>query len=149
VNPRNKETFLSYLHLFLFFIDVILIAATNRPDMIDKALMRPGRLDRIIYVSLPDWDTRIDILKIHLSRVPCGDDVSLEDLGEKTEMYSGAEIAAVCKEAALAALEEDLQANRVFWRHFERALSAVKPRTSNETIKYYDNFQRQTGIHAI
>ncbi|KAK3737855.1 hypothetical protein QZH41_015785 [Actinostola sp. cb2023] len=129
--------------------DVILIAATNRPDMIDKALMRPGRLDRIIYVPLPDWDTRNDILKIHLSRTPCGNDVSIEDLGEKTEGYSGAEIAAVCKEAALAALEEDLQANEVRWSHFEKALTAVKPRTSMESLKFYDKFQQQIGIHCI
>jgi len=134
--------------MFLFK-DVILIAATNRPDMIDKALMRPGRLDRIIYVPLPDWDTRNDILKIHLSRTPCGNDVSIEDLGEKTEGYSGAEIAAVCKEAALAALEEDLQANEVRWSHFEKALTAVKPRTSMESLKFYDKFQQQIGIHCI
>lgn len=117
--------------------------------MIDKALMRPGRLDRIIYVPLPDWDTREDILKIHLSRVPCGDDVCIEDLGEQTEGYSGAEIAAVCKEAALAALEEDLQAKEVRRRHFDKALAAVKPRTSSESIKFYDTFEKQTGIHAI
>lgn len=117
--------------------------------MIDKAMMRPGRLDRIIYVPLPDWDTREDILEIHLSRTPCGSDVSIEDLGERTEGYSGAEIAAVCKEAALAALEESLQAKEVRWKHFEKALAAVKPRTSAESIKFYDRFQNQTGIHAI
>jgi AAA family ATPase len=117
--------------------------------MIDRALMRPGRLDRIIYVPLPDWDTREDILKIHLTRTPCGDDVKIEDLGEKTEGYSGAEIAAVCKEAALAALEEDIQAKVVRWKHFEKALSAVKPRITMESIKFYDQFQQRIGIHSI
>ncbi|XP_031554574.1 ATPase family protein 2 homolog [Actinia tenebrosa] len=129
--------------------DVILIAATNRPDMIDKALMRPGRLDRVIYVPLPDWDTREDIIRIHLKRTPCGDDVKIEDLGERTEGYSGAEIAAVCKEAALSALEEDIQAKEVRWRHFEKALSAVKPRINMESTKFYDKFQQRIGIHSI
>ncbi|KAH7954027.1 hypothetical protein HPB49_014986 [Dermacentor silvarum] len=71
--------------------DVILVAATNRPDMIDQALMRPGRLDSIVYVPLPDIDTRKEILHLNLSKKPLGDDVDLEDLARKTNGYSGAE----------------------------------------------------------
>ena len=93
--------------------DVIMVAATNRPDMIDKALLRPGRIDRIIYVPLPDTEARKEIFKIHLAKTPLGNDVVLQDLVERTEMFSGAEISALCREAALAALQEDIESCEV------------------------------------
>ena len=71
--------------------DVTVVAATNRPDRIDRALLRPGRLDRIVYVPLPDADTRSEILKIQFKKMPTADDVSIEELVAKTNRYSGAE----------------------------------------------------------
>ena len=129
--------------------DVIMVAATNRPDMIDSALMRPGRIDRVLYVPLPDLNTRKEILKIHLSRTPTGEDVNLDDLAVKTEKLSGAEISAVCREAALAALKEDITAEVVMRTHFSQALEAVKPRITEDSMKFYERFQRQSGIHSI
>ncbi|KAK8767146.1 hypothetical protein V5799_006080 [Amblyomma americanum] len=120
--------------------DVILVAATNRPDMIDQALMRPGRLDSIVYVPLPDFDTRKEILHLSLSKRPLADDVVLEDLACKTEGYSGAEVVAVCQEAALCALEEDMNATCIEGRHMEAALRVVQPRISPESVQFYESY---------
>jgi AAA family ATPase len=120
--------------------DVTIVAATNRPDMIDKALMRPGRLDRIVYVKLPDAETRKEIFEIKLKSMPIDSDVNSDELSNKTEKYSGAEIAAVCNEAAFMALDNDINTSKISMRHFEMALNVVTPRTSDETIKYFDNF---------
>jgi len=129
--------------------DVIMVAATNRPDMIDKALLRPGRIDRILYVPLPDREARKEIFKIHLSKTPLGNDVVIEDLTEKTEMFSGAEISALCREAALAALQENIESSEVLKRHFDAAFMAVKPRTSGELIELYKRYQNESGVHSI
>lgn len=123
--------------------NVTIVAATNRPDMIDKALMRPGRLDRIVYVKLPDAKTREEIFRIKLARMPLADDIELSDIVDFTEGYSGAEIQAICQEAALYALEECLDAETVQWKHFERALFSVKPRTSQELLRMYDEYSQQ------
>ncbi|XP_049521274.1 ATPase family protein 2 homolog isoform X2 [Dermacentor silvarum] len=120
--------------------DVILVAATNRPDMIDQALMRPGRLDSIVYVPLPDIDTRKEILHLNLSKKPLGDDVDLEDLARKTNGYSGAEVVAVCQEAALRALEEDINATCIKGWHLEAALKLVQPRISPESVQFYESY---------
>ena len=129
--------------------DVVMVAATNRPDMIDKALLRPGRIDRIIYVPLPDRDAREEIFKIHVSQTPLGADVAIAALVEKTEMFSGAEIAALCREAALMALQENIESKEVLRRHFDKAFMAVKPRTSRELIELYRKYQNESGVHSI
>lgn len=129
--------------------DVVMVAATNRPDMIDKALLRPGRIDRIIYVPLPDKEAREEIFRIHLSKTPLGADVVIEDLAQKTEMFSGAEISALCREAALMALQENLESSEVFRRHFDKAFMAVKPRTSRGLIELYRKYQNESGVHSI
>ena len=129
--------------------DVTIVAATNRPDMIDKALMRPGRLDRIVYVSLPDFNTRKEIFELKLKQIPVSDDVQLETLVQKTEKYSGAEITALCNEAAFLALETNINCAQVNMCHFEKALGLVTPRTSDETIRYFDNFSFNSGLHSI
>lgn len=123
--------------------NVTIVAATNRPDLIDKALMRPGRLDRIVYVKLPDEKTRKEIFDIKLAKMPLGPDFERQLIVQKTIGYSGAEIQAVCQEAALYALEESLDAVIVQWKHFEKALASVKPRTSPELLKLYDNYLEQ------
>ena len=128
--------------------DVTVVAATNRPDMIDKALMRPGRLDRIVYVPLPDEKTRLKIFQIHTKRKPLDSNINLNDMAQKTKDYSGAEIAAICNEAALMALEENLQNDdktksepKVTLKHFEHALLTVKPRINPTLLKIYEKFR--------
>nr|XP_034173672.1 ATPase family protein 2 homolog isoform X2 [Osmia lignaria] len=119
---------------------VTLVAATNRPDKIDKALLRPGRLDRIIYVPLPDYDTRQEIFDIKLRNMPIAEDVQIQDLVELTEGYSGAEIQAICHEAAMKALEEDLNASIITKVHFKAALALITPRTPPSLINLYSDY---------
>ncbi|XP_068596747.1 ATPase family gene 2 protein homolog A [Brachionichthys hirsutus] len=107
--------------------DVTVLAATNRPDMIDKALMRPGRLDRIVYVPLPDAPTRREIFSLQFRNMPVAESVSLDELVNRTDRYSGAEITAVCREAALLALQDDIKAQHIQARHFGSALDFHQP----------------------
>ncbi|XP_074806929.1 ATPase family gene 2 protein homolog A isoform X2 [Natator depressus] len=129
--------------------DVTILAATNRPDMIDKALMRPGRIDSIIYVPLPDTKTRREIFKLQFRSMPISDEVCLEELILQTQKYSGAEITAVCREAALLALQEDIQAKCIMGRHFQHALSIVTPRIPESLRQFYEDYQRQSGLHTL
>ncbi|XP_038164476.1 ATPase family protein 2 homolog [Cyprinodon tularosa] len=123
--------------------DVTVLAATNRPDMIDKALMRPGRLDRIVFVPLPDAATRREIFSLQFRNMPVAENVSLDELVTRTNKYSGAEITAVCREAALLALQEDIKAEHIEARHFENALNTVKPRIPDSLIQSYISYQQQ------
>ncbi|EOD10742.1 hypothetical protein EMIHUDRAFT_437847 [Emiliania huxleyi CCMP1516] len=113
---------------------VVVIAATNRPDLIDPALLRPGRFDRMIYVALPDESDRREILRVHTARMPLAGGVSLHALAEATRGYSGAELAALCREAAQLALSDSLDACEVTERHIRSALEAVPPRTDAASV---------------
>ncbi len=130
-------------------VDVTIVAATNRPDMIDKALMRPGRLDRIVYVRLPDRETRKEIFQLRIKEIPVDENVSVDELADMSEKYSGAEIAAVCNEAAFKALETNINSTSVNMANFMDALKIVTPRTSQQTIEYFDNFSFNSDIHVI
>ncbi|KAF6097323.1 spermatogenesis associated 5 [Phyllostomus discolor] len=129
--------------------DVTVLAATNRPDRIDKALMRPGRIDRIIYVPLPDAATRREIFNLQFHSMPIGQDVDLNELILQTDTYSGAEVIAVCREAALLALEEDMKATCIRRRHFAQALSTVTPRIPESLRRFYEDYREQSGLHAL
>ncbi|XP_078067366.1 ATPase family gene 2 protein homolog A isoform X2 [Mustelus asterias] len=129
--------------------NVVILAATNRPDMIDKALMRPGRIDRIIYVPLPDAATRAEIFKLQFRSMPISDDVNLDYLVARTEKYSGAEITALCREAALLALQEDIQAKIIMKQHFEQSFEIVTPRIPKKLMDFYENYQQQSGLHML
>nr|XP_056711011.1 ribosome biogenesis protein SPATA5 [Euleptes europaea] len=129
--------------------DVTILAATNRPDMIDKALMRPGRIDRIIYVPLPDAATRREIFKLHFCKMPISDEIQLDELVQQTEKYSGAEITAVCREAALLALQEDIQATSIMGQHFQQALALVTPRIPYSLQQFYERYQQQSGLLSL
>uniref|UniRef100_A0A915J0A0 AAA+ ATPase domain-containing protein n=1 Tax=Romanomermis culicivorax TaxID=13658 RepID=A0A915J0A0_ROMCU len=122
--------------------NVLIVAATNRPDVIDRALLRPGRLDRMVYVPLPDIETRKAILQIRFRHTPVDTDVDLEFLATETKGYSGAELVALCTEAALSAMQESIECRRVSKNHFLAALKKVKPRTDVKCLKIYDNFQK-------
>ena len=117
--------------------DVVVIAATNRPDILDPALLRPGRFDKVIFVPPPDEKARLEILKIHTRNMPLAKDVKLEEIARKTEGYSGADLEALCREAALNALREDINAKEVKMKHFEKAMEKVKPSISKELVEYY------------
>ncbi|XP_061895709.1 ATPase family gene 2 protein homolog A-like [Entelurus aequoreus] len=110
--------------------------------------MRPGRLDRIVYVPLPDAPTRREIFALQFRNMPVAEDVSLDSLVSGTDKYSGAEITAVCREAALLALQEDIQAQRVRVRHFEGALGVVTPRVPDSLLRTYAAYQQRHAAVA-
>ncbi len=125
--------------------NVIVIGATNRPDLVDPALLRPGRFDRVMMVSAPDKEARKEIFKIHTRETPLADDVDLESLAAKTEGYSGADIAAVCKEAGMLALRKDIETDTVEKSHFEKALKSVGPSITDDIIDTYQEFGKKYG----
>jgi len=120
--------------------DVVVIAATNRPDIIDPAVLRPGRFDRLIYVPPPDKEARLKIFQIHTRGMPLAEDVDLTYLAETTKNYSGADIEAVCREAGMNALRRDINAKVVTMADFEKALEKVGPSLTEDMIKWYENF---------
>ncbi|MEE1336027.1 CDC48 family AAA ATPase [Methanobrevibacter sp.] len=107
--------------------DVAIIAATNRPDILDAGLMRPGRFDRHIEVGEPDEDARISIFEVHTKGMPLADDVDIKKLAKNTDGYVGADIEAVCREAAMLALRDDLEASEITYKYFKEAIDKVKP----------------------
>ena len=121
---------------------VVFIAATNRPDLIDPALLRPGRIDKILAVPAPDLEARKSILKIHSIGVPLSKEVSLSELAEKTEGYSGADLEGLIREAALIALSEsNFRPKEVGLDHFEKALEKISPSISKDTSDAYREFK--------
>ena len=115
---------------------VVVIGATNRPDIIDPALLRPGRFDRLIYIPPPDRETRLKILQIHTRNMPLDSDVDLKKIAERMENYVGADIENVCREAGMFAIRENRE--KVTMKDFERALEKVPPSLNEESIKYYN-----------
>ncbi len=123
--------------------DVIVIAATNRPDMVDQAVLRPGRFDRLIYVPEPDEKARLQIFKIYTKNMPLAKDVNLEQLASMTKYYSGADIEAVCREAAMHALRRNINATEVNMQDFEEALKRIGPSITPDMEKWYRSFMQQ------
>ncbi len=115
---------------------VSVIATTNRPDIIDPALLRPGRFDRLIYVPAPDEKTRLEIFKIHTKNMPLKG-VKLDKMAKLTEGYSGADIEALAREAAMFALRENQKAKEVTMKHFDEALKKVSPSITDDMFKKY------------
>ncbi|MHA1335741.1 MAG: CDC48 family AAA ATPase [Promethearchaeota archaeon] len=123
---------------------IIVIASTNRPDMVDPALLRSGRFDRLIYVKAPDYEARLKILKVHTKNMPLDDDVSLEEIARKTEGYSGADLENLCREAGMNAIREKLEKfEKVKNKHFELALQKIKSTLPAEVIKHYEELAKQ------
>ena len=117
--------------------DVIVVASTNRPDLLDPALIRPGRFDKIIATNVPGKKARLEIFKVHTKTMPLAKDIDIEKLAEKTDGYVGADIEAVCREAAMIALREDMEAKEILMKHFEKALEKVIPSLDEKDIKAF------------
>ncbi len=116
--------------------DVAVIAATNRVDIIDPALTRPGRFDRHVKVDDPDENARVAIFKVHTAKMPLADDVDLEALAKRTEGFVGADIEAVCREAVMLTLRESLESEKVDMKHFKEAMKKVKPKIETDLSHY-------------
>jgi transitional endoplasmic reticulum ATPase len=117
--------------------NVVVLASTNRPDILDPALLRPGRFDRLIYVPPPDYEARLEIFKVHTRNMPLAEDIDLQHLARMTEGYSGSDIEAVCREAGMLALRENINAEKVEMRHFIEALKKVHPSITEDMVKSY------------
>jgi transitional endoplasmic reticulum ATPase len=135
--------------------DVVVIATSNRPDLIDSALLRPGRLDRHVHVPVPDEEARRAIFDVHTRHKPLADDVDLDALARKTEGYVGADIEAVAREAAMTASREFIHSVskeevgesvgnvRITMAHFEDALGEVTPSVTPETRTRYEEIEER------
>ena len=111
--------------------DVAIIAATNRPDILDAGLMRPGRFDRHIQVKEPDEEARIAIFEVHTKDMPLASDVDIKKLAKSTDGYVGADIEAVCREAAMLTLRNNLEASEIPNKYFKEAIDKVKPKNND------------------
>lgn len=122
--------------------DVVVLAASNRPDIIDPALLRPGRIDRLLFVDSPDASARLAIFKIHTKEMKLGSDVNLDNLADDMEGYVGADIEAVCREAVMAALREDMSCEEIKDSHFKEAINVVHPSVTPDVIKVYKELEK-------
>ncbi|HFC49497.1 MAG TPA: AAA family ATPase, partial [Thermofilum sp.] len=143
VTDRIVNQLLTELDGLVRLEGVVVIGATNRPDIIDPALLRPGRFDRIIYVPPPDKKARLEILKVHTRKMPLAPDVNLQEIAELTEGYTGADLAALCREAAMTALREYGKPGEVKMEHFKKAMEKVKPSVSREDYQRYQKIREE------
>ena len=124
-------------------VNVVVIGASNRPDMIDPAILRPGRFDRLIYVPAPDRATCLQILKIHARDMPLAKDVDLDQIASQAACYSGADLEAVCREAGLISLRRDIETKSVTMEDFRDAFYRVKPSVTPDMENWYQGFRKR------
>jgi transitional endoplasmic reticulum ATPase len=149
VTERVISQLLTELDGLEILTNIVVIAATNRPDIIDTALLRPGRFDRLLYVSPPDEQSRIQILQIHTKKKPLAEDVKLEELARQMEGYTGADIASVASAAVMLALrahiskyqdpkkaEENAKDLKIGMQHFKDAMKKIRPLSTKELDTY-------------
>lgn len=142
--------------------DVVVIAATNRPDMVDPALMRPGRIDRMLHIPNPDLEARKEIIRIHTRGKPLTDDVDIDELAGEMENYSGADIAAICGAASMAAINEHLTKYsdpktaeehkdelKIAMAHFDEAFQKVKTSSYQKATIYWDSQKNAPSTSII
>ncbi|KTW25638.1 hypothetical protein T552_03498 [Pneumocystis carinii B80] len=139
-NDRVLSALLNELDGIENLVNVTVLAATNRPDVIDNALLRPGRFDKILYVGLPDLEARKDIFRIKFRTMNVANDVDIEDLSEKTDGCSGAEIVALCQDAGINAMHDNINAINIEKKHFDKALMDLVKHTTLEMIDFYKSF---------
>jgi transitional endoplasmic reticulum ATPase len=141
VSEKVLSQFLTELDGLESMKDIVVIAATNRPDILDPALIRPGRIDRILLVPAPDEKSQFEILKIYTKEMPLATNLKLEDLKEIIDPgFSGADIETICREAAMNALRENMRARVVTLEHFTEARQEIHPTITPEIIKWYEEF---------
>ena len=149
VTERVVNTILAEMDGLEELQGVVVMAATNRPNLIDPALLRPGRLDELIYVPVPDAKGRRHILGIHTKTMPLGPDVDLDTIAERTDRHTGADLEDLTRRAGLLALRESLQAQSVTMAHFEQALRETRPSVTPEMEREYEELVgtlKQTGL---
>jgi transitional endoplasmic reticulum ATPase len=143
VSERVISQLLTEMDGIVALEDIVVIAATNRPDIVDPAVLRPGRFDRLIYVPEPDEKTRLQIFKIHTKNMPLAKDVNLTELVAMTKSYSGADIEALCRESAMHALRRDVNAKEVTMMNFQETIKKTGPSVTPDMEKWYKSFMQQ------
>ncbi|KIJ35769.1 hypothetical protein M422DRAFT_261954, partial [Sphaerobolus stellatus SS14] len=129
-------------------LGVTVVAATNRPDILDSALMRPGRLDRILYVGPPDRQGREEIMKIRTGKMAVDPQLNVGEIADLTEGCSGAEMAALCQDAALLTMQRDMAAPFVSREDFLTAARNVRRQITPEMIEYFESWQKRSGLRS-
>jgi SpoVK/Ycf46/Vps4 family AAA+-type ATPase len=140
VNDRVLAQLLAELDGIMPLDGVVILAATNQPDVIDPALMRPGRIDRMLYVGPPCFEARCAILRIRMKKMSVAGDVDVEVISRLAEGFSGAETVSICQEAAMLAMEENVLAKCVSQKHFLEGVKIIKPSITRDVIKFYEDF---------
>ena len=143
VSERVISQLLTEMDGLISLEDIVVIAATNRPDIVDPAVLRPGRFDRLIYVPEPDEKSRLQIFKIYTKSMPLAKDVDIVQLANIAKNYSGADIEALCREAALLALRRNVDCTEVSLRDFEEAFKKMGPSVTPDMEKWYKSFMQQ------
>ncbi|MDD1757472.1 MAG: AAA family ATPase, partial [Methanotrichaceae archaeon] len=157
VTERIVSQFLTEMDGLEELKDVVIIGATNRPDLLDRSLLRPGRFDRLIYIPMPDRGSRKVIFDIYLSNMPVTQEVSTDWLAGITEDYSGADLEMLCREAGMLALRENIRSGmskeelildkvQITKKHFEIAHDCIKPHLSKEMMKEYAQMIRDFEV---
>lgn len=149
VTEKVLSQFLTELDGLESMKDIVVIAATNRPDILDPALIRPGRIDRILLVPAPEKESRMEILKIFTAGMPLSTGLKLEEIIDFTEGFSGADIETMCREAAMSALRENIRARKVSFEHFEQARESIHPTITPEIAKWYEEFAERLKRRRI
>jgi transitional endoplasmic reticulum ATPase len=149
VTERVVNTILSEMDGLEELQSVVVIGATNRPNLIDPALLRPGRFDELIYVSVPDRAGRKHILSIHAKRMPIGEDVDLDDLAARTPRFTGADLEDLVRRAGMFALRESLENKSVTMAHFEAALKETRASVTQEMEEDYARIQESLKQDAM
>jgi transitional endoplasmic reticulum ATPase len=157
VTERVISQFLTELDGLEILTNVVVIGATNRPDIIDPALLRPGRFDRILYVPPPDRDSRLQIIKIHTKKKHLAEDVNIDQLADDTDGYTGADIASLSSAAVMLALREHIskykepneaekhkEELKIQMKHFEAAIKKIRPLSLQE-LNMYKTISEQFG----
>lgn len=141
VQSRVMATFLTEMDGIENSNGIIVIGATNRPDMIDDALLRPGRLGELIYVPPPDLETRKKIFSVYTKRIHVDESVNMDELAEKTNGFSGADIESVCREAVYEALRRDVNTQFITQEMILCSIAKTKPSITEDMISHYKEFQ--------
>lgn len=142
VTERVISQLLTEMDGIMTLEDVVIIAATNRPDIVDPAVLRPGRFDRLIYVPEPNEKARLEIFKIYTKDMPLAKDIDQAELASNTKSYSGADIDAVCREAAMNALRQDINSKEISLDDFHKALEKIGPTISSDMETWYKSFMK-------
>ena len=149
VTERVVNTILAEMDGLEELQSVVVIGATNRPTLVDPALLRPGRFDELIYVPVPDEAGRRRILGIHTGKMPLGDDVDLDYLARETQRFTGADLEDLVRRAGLVALRQSLGIDKVTQAHFEAALKDTRASVTPEMEREYEQIQSQLKQRAM